>query len=79
MEAKVDAKQKVNLKSVHFGHQDPTDLGIISIVVVSVIEELRSQQYRSYDNAMYVELREQEVVTLNQPVHVDESKNEAFI
>jgi len=43
MEAEINPKEEFHLEAVHFGHQNSSDLGIVGVVVVGIVKELRGQ------------------------------------
>ena len=79
MKTEIDSEEKVHLKPVHLTDQNPTDLRIVGVVVVCIVEKLSREENRCDDDSMYIELRKQKVVSLNQPVNVDQGKNKAFV
>jgi len=78
MEAKVDAEKELDLETINLWHQHTSDLGVICVVVVSIIEELRCQHHGCYDNAVDVKFRQKKVVSLDEAVDVYQSKHKAF-
>ena len=78
MEAKINAKEELHLKTIHFGNQYSSDLGIVGIVVVSVVKEFRGQKDGCNYNSVDVKLRQNEIILLNESVNVYEGKDKAF-
>ena len=71
VKAEVDPKEEFHLEAVHFRYQDAADLGIIGVVVVGIVEELGCQEDGRYDHSMDIEVGEEEVVPLDEPIDVD--------
>mmetsp|Transcript_18783 Transcript_18783/g.44515 ORF Transcript_18783/g.44515 Transcript_18783/m.44515 type:complete len:270 (+) Transcript_18783:199-1008(+) len=71
VKAEVDPKEEFHLEAVHFRYQDAADLGIIGVVVVGIVEELGRQEDGRYDHSMDIEVGEEEVVPLDEPIDVD--------
>ena len=71
VKAEVDPEEEFHLEAVHFRYQDTADLGIVGVVVVGIVEELGRQEDGRYDHSMDVEVGEEEVVPLDEPIDVD--------
>ncbi len=78
VKAKINPKEKLHLETVHFGHQNSSNLGIIRVVVVGVVEELRGQEDGGDYDAVNIELGQNKIIVLDETVDVDEGKDEAL-
>ncbi len=78
VEGEVDAEEELNLEGVHLSRGHSSNLGVVSIVEVLVIEELGGEHNTSDGNAMDIQLRKEEVVALNEAINVDQGENEAL-
>jgi len=78
VKAEVDPEEEFHLETIHLRYQHAANLGIIGVVVVGIVEELGRQEDGRYDHSMNVEVGEEEVVPLDEPINVDESKDEAL-
>lgn len=71
VKAEVDPEEEFHLEAVHFRYQDAANLGIVGVVVVGIVEELGRQEDGRYDHSMDIEVGEEEVVPLDEPIDVD--------
>ena len=71
VKAEVDPEEEFHLEAVHFRYQDAANVGIVGVVVVGIVEELGRQEDGRYDHSMDVEVGEEEVVPLDEPIDVD--------
>ena len=78
VQAEVDPKQEFDLKTIHLWYENTANFRVIRIVVVSIIEEFGSEQNGSDDNTVYIKLGQKKIISLDEPVNVDESKDEAL-
>ena len=53
-------------------------LGVVCIVEILIVEELGSKHYRRYDDSVHIQRREQETISLNETVNIDESEYKTF-
>ena len=79
MKTEVDTEQKVDFKAVHFADQNSTNLRIISVVVVCIVEKLSSKEDSGYYHTMNIEISKKEIIPLNQTVNVNQRQYETFI
>ena len=78
-QAEIDLEQELRLEVVHLLDEHPPDLGVVRVVVIRVVEEFGGQENGRDDDSVDVELGEEEVVTLDEPIDVDEREDEAFL
>jgi len=79
MQRKVDSEKEIDFQSVHLGHQDSPNLGVVCIVVVSIIKELCGQENGGNDHAVNIELRQKKVISLNETINIYQRQDKAFV
>ena len=73
VQTEVDPEQKFHLEAVHLRYQDASNLGVVGVVVVGIVEELGSQQDGCNDHSMNIEVGQEEVVPLDETINVNQS------
>ena len=54
VKTEVNPEKKLNFQTIHFGNKDSTNFGIISVVVVRIVEELGCQEYGCHTDSMHI-------------------------
>ena len=79
VQTKVDPKEEINFESIHLRDENTSNLGVVCVVIVGIVEKLGSQQNRGNYYSMNIEFSEKKVVPLNQSINVNEGENKAFV
>ena len=78
VQTKVDSEEKFHLEAVHLRYQDASNLGVVGVVVIGIVEELGSQKDGCNDHSMDIEIGQEEVVPLDETINVNQSQDEAL-